>query len=122
MSFVLRLHNLKLPVRLGCSEEERSKPQWVEWSVECTWDSQPLACTSDRLQDAICYDQLSRRLAAVSEQKDYHLIEHLAVSGVEALLPLLSSVSEVCLRVHKLAPPIAYENKGTSFEIRKRLR
>ena len=116
---ILRVHQLKIPVRLGCGKDERARPQWVEWDIECHFRTAPKASETDRLEDTVCYDQLARRLSAVCERQEYHLIEHLAAKALIEIEPLLLSISEIRLSVRKLSPPIAYENKGTSFELVK---
>jgi dihydroneopterin aldolase len=114
--YILRVHALKLPVRLGCGEEERSQAQWVEWDVDLHFSARPRACDSDDLAHTLCYDQISRLIASVCERKPYHLLEHLADEAARAIRPHLLSVSQLRLRVRKLKPPIPYETQGTSFE------
>lgn len=117
MSGCLKVHNLRMEVRLGCTEEERQAPQAVEWNLELFWKTLPMACESDSLSDSICYHELSKTIASVCAAREYKLIEHLAFVGLQAIKPQLKSLARVFIAVRKLHPPISHPNDGTSFEI-----
>jgi len=117
MSGCLKVHNLRMEVRLGCSAEERQTPQAVEWNLQLFWKNLPMACESDSLSDTICYDELTKTIAAVCSSGEYKLIEHLAFKALQSIRPQLKSLARVFIAVRKLQPPISTPNDGTSFEI-----
>lgn len=121
MSSILRLHDLECMVRLGCTAEERTHPQKVLWNIEFIFAEIPLACRSDQLSDAICYDRVARSLAAVGESKEFQLIEHLVFEAVQSLKDWLPSGPRMRLQVKKVAPPIPIPNRGSSFEMEEQL-
>jgi len=113
----LKVHGLRLMVRLGCTEEERRIAQPVEWNLEMSWNNLPIASESDDLRDTICYDELTKIIASVCQAGDYKLIEHLAYKALQNMRPQLKSLARVFVAVRKLHPPISIPNDGTSFEI-----
>ncbi len=117
MGSTLKVHALRLEVRLGCTPDERSRPQPVEWNLELSWKNLPMACESDELSDTICYDELTQKIASVCAANEFKLLEHLAYRALQAIRPQLKSLARVRVAVRKLHPPISTPNDGTSFEI-----
>ncbi len=62
---------------IGVTPEERREKQDVLISVALSADLAP-AARSDRVEDAINYRPLKKRLLALAEQSEYHLVEALA--------------------------------------------
>jgi dihydroneopterin aldolase len=87
----------------GATAAERRTPRRFEVDVALRLDlGRPAA--SDRLSDAIDYQELSTMIVSLSTQKTYRLLEGLAGVLVDAIAnrwPL----AEVNLEVRKLHPP-----------------
>jgi len=56
----LKIEAISLSVRLGCTLEERSKPQEVRASVELRFRNAPKGMITDALSDTICYAKVVR--------------------------------------------------------------
>ncbi|TVQ80811.1 MAG: dihydroneopterin aldolase [Bradymonadales bacterium] len=117
MRYTLKLEALDLKVRLGCSREEQSLPQDLRIQVELHFEKEPKACRTDQISDTICYDEMSKQIAACVAEKPYHLIEHLAWGVFHRLKASLPPTSKICLSVRKLHLPIEFQTGGASFEI-----
>src|SRR5690606_18212430 len=73
----LRVHRLALEVRLGCSEAERAVPQSVELDATIRFAEPPAGCTSDRLEDTVCYAELATVAREIVSAREFRLVEHL---------------------------------------------
>lgn len=100
-----RISDLSLKVRLGCSTEERSKPQEIRVTLDLRFRSAPIGATSDQLQDTICYVDLSRALRNHVEQNEFQLLEKLTHDFYELLSGFISEHAELAIEVHKVLPP-----------------
>lgn len=74
LELTLKLVSLEIPLKIGCYEEEKGKTTPVQITIELKPKS-CLACQTDQLQDAACYDQLMRFLNQQCFQRTYQLIE-----------------------------------------------
>lgn len=117
-AYVLSVGPYEAEVFIGCLESEHRAPQKVSFSLSIGFPSEPKACTTDRIEDAVSYDTLCKELRRVAESKKFHLIEHLAKECVSALTPFVPSGGWLHLTVHKLTPPIAHLKGGARFEIK----
>lgn len=109
----LALERLRLAAHVGCTEQERARPQAVDVSVRLFLPAPPGACASDRLSDTLCLDAMAERLRAVAEAEPCALIERLAGRLLSALIERYPTVCGVELEVAKVAPPIAGLAGGT---------
>lgn len=116
------LHDLRLYVHLGVTEEERAKPQLISVDVRC-YSSDPLSSYSDDEGEYICYGKLSDRIKNFCYAKPYRLIEFM---GARCFEEIRESISEqlgadkakdvaVWIRIHKLKPPVEDLKGGSSF-------
>ena len=62
---------------IGVGEEERREKQDVLIDIALGHDARP-AGRSDRLEDAVDYRAIKRRVVALAESSQYHLVEALA--------------------------------------------
>ncbi len=113
----LSLKRLRLLVRLGCSAEERSIPQYVSVEVEVRFQSPPQGCQSDSLQETICYAQLSEKIKRVCDQREYALIEKLGWAIYQAVRELLPQSALLLVRTHKERPPVDHLEGGAVFTL-----
>jgi 7,8-dihydroneopterin aldolase/epimerase/oxygenase len=112
----LRLEDFSLRVHLGCTAEERAIAQEVRVSIEFRFFEPPPAVKTDRLEDTICYAEVSQSLESVCRGKEFHLVERLAAEMLAALREVTATRAEVAVCVHKVRPPIHNLIGGTYFK------
>lgn len=113
----LEVRGLRVPMHLGCGEEERSKVQDVEVSLFLKFRSPPLGCTTDNLKDTVCYSDLSDEVRKILTRQPYHLIEHAAQVIYESLKKRVSYDTQLRLSFHKLYPPVGSLEGGVVFHL-----
>jgi dihydroneopterin aldolase len=97
-------------------DEERSRTQEVRFDLVLEFHEHPRATESDRIDDTICYDELTQVIGRVCEQKSYHLIEHLGQVAYDALKERAIG-ADLLLQVTKLKPPIPGLMGGVTFSL-----
>jgi dihydroneopterin aldolase len=104
----LRLEDISLSVKLGYSEEERSSPQRVLVQVTFQFASVPLGCTTDGLDDTLCYAMLTDKLQKFCDTRSFKLIEALGYQLYrflkEKIIVIYPEEITVFLRVTKHPP------------------
>ena len=113
----LRIRELRLDVRLGCSAEERRVPQEVRVSVELRFARPPAGGITDELGDTICYASLCEALRSYARGREFHLVEKMAADFLELLQAALQGRAEVAVSVHKVSPPIDGLLGGVEYRI-----
>ena len=113
--FSLRLEDLQLAVRLGCTEKERACPQEVRIAVELRFPSAPVALSSDRLEDTVCYAKISDAIIKHCESREYLLIEKMAADIYLLTREFSGSEIGIGITVHKVRPPVSRLKGGTFF-------
>lgn len=73
----LKLNGLELSVNLGWPKGERKKSQIITLDVFISFPTTPLGCTTDRLEDTFCYDDLIQSIKNGVAERDFRLLEHL---------------------------------------------
>jgi FolB domain-containing protein len=99
------IQDLEVFYRVGVPAEERAKPQRLLLTIELEHDF-TLAAAADDLAKTIDYYLLSRRLLAFGEDRDWKLIETLAVDLVAMILAEFSP-ARVAVEVKKFVLPEA---------------
>lgn len=113
----LRLRDLRYGLKIGVGSEEREREQEISVSVELRFESLPHACHTERLDQTVCYDTLSKQIEAVARGKTYLLIETLSFDMYSALKKELPPGTLVGVSVVKVKPPIAALSNGAEFSI-----
>ena len=106
-----------LPIRLGCSAEERLEPQPVEIDLTIRFETPPRGMVTDRLEDTVSYDVLVRAIKEVASDREFSLIEHLANEIFTSLKNILGPEHELWVTVRKISPPIPEITKGAEFTV-----
>ena len=101
------VRHLRLPVRVGVTEEERATPQYVLLDLELTRDLRAAGETDD-LEQTVDYGGITSGVAALLEATEVSLLERLAQKVAEFLLNQ-TGVSNVTVSVAKEEPPILEE-------------
>lgn len=113
----LILEDLKLKVHLGVTAAERSKKQTVLLQIKIIFAKPPLACTTKKISDTICYATLVKKIQEFCKNKKFVLIEEL---GTELFLRVKKNIPKSCklhLRLAKQYP--LPELSRSVFEIKQ---
>lgn len=116
---VLSLSDLRLEARLGCGAEERARPQGVRFDLAVRFDELPEGSVTDRLDGTICYAEIAGELRGLCQEREFHLIEHLAYEAYRRV-SRVSGSRALWLKTTKLRPPVAGLEGGASFELGSR--
>ena len=73
----LQINELKVPVSLGITKDERSVKQEIKVSISISLSQTPIGCINDNIESTICYDNLCMKIKKICTEKPYNLIEHL---------------------------------------------
>lgn len=125
MESILKIPIIEDHVHLGCTAEERTFKQRVHYSVEFHFAVLPSACETDSMDQTPCYAEISKHLTAVSAEKHFSTIEHLAHQGFLSIEKYIRSfdklkTTQILLSVHKLHPPVTEIKNGAFFSICKK--
>jgi dihydroneopterin aldolase len=74
----LSINQLNLDVHLGWSKEEIITKQTVLVDIDIFFPTPPKACSSDKLEDTVCYSTLISTIETHLAEKQFKLIEHLS--------------------------------------------
>ena len=108
------IQDLEVAYRVGVPDQERAKPQRLLLTIELEHDF-IVAAQADDLEKTIDYYQLSRRLLAFGEGRDWKLIETLAVD-LAALILAEFRPARVAVEVKKFVLP---EARWVSVRVRR---
>ena len=115
MECLLAIDRALFQVRLGCYAEERARPRDVELDLRIWFLEPPRGCSTDRLEDVVCYAELVAAVEEAVAGKEFHLVERLAVVVYEALRPRMPDGARLWVRLRKVRPPIDALQQGVSF-------
>lgn len=110
----LYINGFELHVHLGLSDEERAQPQTVVLDIQLKFSEPPKACATDQLEDTYCYSTLTQWIAKQLQEKQFHLLEHLAHEIYQLIKNHISDQTQIQLCITKF-PPIAGLTGGASF-------
>ena len=113
----LAIKGILLPIRLGCSADERLNPQPVEVDLTIRFETPPRGMVTDRLEDTVSYDSLVDAIKAVVSDREFSLVEHLANEIFASLRNLVESGDGLRVTVRKVSPPIPEITKGAEFTV-----
>jgi dihydroneopterin aldolase len=99
---LLMLKRLRLDVRLGVTEQERSAKQPVYVTVSINFRD-PEASHTDRLEDTVDYRKVRDALVAVVSSSEFRLVERLSHILGQTALQSDRRVQRVRIAVHKPA-------------------
>ncbi len=73
----IAIESLRVPVKVGCTAEERSYPQILLFDIEIHLSSVK-SCTTDSVTDTVDYVKLADEIGAYCGDGSWHLLEKLA--------------------------------------------
>jgi 7,8-dihydroneopterin aldolase/epimerase/oxygenase len=78
MISTLEIQQLRLKLHFGVGEKERASLQEIDLNITINFNSLPKSCKSDDINDALCYDKLSKEIQKFCSNNKFYLIEHLS--------------------------------------------
>ena len=111
---LLNVSGLELQVNLGWRNQELMEPQAVMLDFAITYANAPAACTSDHLEDTLCYAVIIEEIRAHLKDKKYRLIEHLSNEIYKLITPHLPTNTTLSVTITK-KPKIDGLLGGVSF-------
>ena len=79
----VELHGLEIEGRHGVEEEERARPQRFVYDL---WLEVPDEALSDRIEDTVDYREVVAAVRAVSDRRQFALLEAMAAAVADELL------------------------------------
>lgn len=73
----LLIEDIELKLKLGVTAKERQKKQKVLVSIKIDFAVLPLACVTEKISDAMCYDKLVNKVRDYCRNESFVLIENL---------------------------------------------
>jgi FolB domain-containing protein len=113
----MKIRDLSLQVKLGCSSEERAVPQEVRVSIELRFAEVPMGTKSDDLNDTVCYARICEALRAHVEGQEFRLIEKMAADFHGLLQKITEGRAASAVGVHKIRPPVTDLLGGVEYRI-----
>lgn len=113
----LLLPGIRCAARIGHTDAEAAQPQGIVVALALTSEGHSLAAETDDLADTVDYAQLTEMVVNVSASRRFHLLESLAHTIREALLPVLGSGVRLWVEVAKAESPIPILQPGASFAV-----
>jgi dihydroneopterin aldolase len=91
--------DLRFKTIVGCWDWERQVPQYVSIDLEMGWDTS-LPAASEKLEDALNYKEVSRRVEEHVIEKQFELVET-AADSIAALVMAEFAVPWIRVTIHK---------------------
>ena len=110
----LMINQFELPVFLGWPQDERKDAQIVSIDIHINFQSPPLACNSDKLEDTFCYSWLTEQIRAKIANQSFHLIKHLAKTVYSITGTLVPNATMISVNLTK-KPNISGLKGGVTF-------
>jgi dihydroneopterin aldolase len=116
----ITLKKLKLSLKIGISEEEKSCKQEIYITIQLFLNQLPNGCITDNIDDTLCYAELVGKLTKSFASKRYNLIEKLANDIADFILQSSKGnfIAAVNVEVEK-HPNLPIDNQGVIFKLCK---
>lgn len=100
----------------GVSDEEQTVGSWFEINISIETNISPQAFLSDKLEGTLDYSKVLQVIEEVFSHK-VRLLEHLAYKISEQLISQFQEISQICIQVRKMTPPMPTNVKSSSVEL-----
>lgn len=108
------LRDLRVRTIVGVWEWERRSPQQLSIDVDIATDTRP-AAASERLEDALDYNAVARRIQGFVSEARFHMIEAMA-EGIAGIVLQEFGAPWVRVVVRKLWPVPGMRDTGVAIE------
>lgn len=107
----IRLRGVSVPVRIGVKEEERVEPRAMSFDLSLTVDlaADAEGRIADRIETTLDYGALHRLIVDICAEREYKLIETLAVEIRRRIEREFPRARGLRIRCSKPAPPLKGE-------------
>lgn len=114
----LSLAGLRVPVKIGCSADERQHPQSIRFDIHFRFPAVPEGCLTDDLNDTLCYFKVSQTVEEICSRSHYCLIEKLGAEILKTLRQSLLKGVQMQIRITKEKPAYMPNlGEGASFTL-----
>jgi dihydroneopterin aldolase len=113
----LSIESLSVYCFLGCFEEEHRARQEVRVSLTVEFEQLPKACSSDRLEDTICYGTVCEKIQQIAKSQKFYTVEYLGNALFQNLEESFFKGNKWKLKVQKVSPPVHGLLNGVFFEL-----
>ena len=114
----ITVRGLRLPTRIGATEEERARPQFVLVSLQMHVDLTRARSTDD-LADTVDYHRAVSEVAELVRSSNVRLLERLG-EKIAGHISRMDGVSGVTVEIAKESPPVGEEVTAISVKVEKR--
>ena len=111
------IEDLKIQLRIGCTEEERAFPQQIVVNLEAALDLSKSATTKN-LSDTVCYVSMAQMCKEVAVSKNWVLIEEYGQELASNILQAFPLVDLCRITIRKFVLPEA-KSAGIFLERRR---
>jgi dihydroneopterin aldolase len=88
-------------------------------NINLTFKTPPVALTTDKLEDTVCYLEMTEKIKSLCQSKPFHLIEYLTFNIYKTIEQALKEknhmIDLINIEVCKVAPPVPDLHGGVSF-------
>ena len=120
---IISIQDISVMVHLGVGSEERKNKQEVLWNVHYTlsslqsvWTHLQSKNSQKNLKPSVCYKDVTQKIIECSQQKEFSLIEELALFCYERLKKDFPQIKKLSIKLKKVSPPLPHVRGGVQFE------
>ena len=115
---IISIQDISVMTHLGVDHEEREKEQEVLWTIQYVPSSLKLYLSRFKKQSKpyICYKDLTLKIIQYSKEKEFLLIEELALFCYKNLKKDFPQLKKLSIKLKKVSPPLAHVQGGVQFE------
>jgi dihydroneopterin aldolase len=96
-------------------------PQPIDVHTEIKFFEELRGCTTDNLEDVVCYHTLTEKIIESLRGKSFHLIEFVAKQIFETVASFISLGAILAITITKPNHPVPHVQKGISFKYSRRI-
>ena len=104
MSDLIKIKDLEIFAKIGCSEKERQCAQKISLNLSLKVDGSRAAASKD-LKDSVCYLTLCNHVRELTASKEYALVEELTYYLADSCLARFELLQELSIEVKKYVLP-----------------
>jgi dihydroneopterin aldolase len=118
--FSIAINALRLPVVIGCGDQERAQPQPIRFDVEIALEAPPRCAETDQLDQTLDYDAVAEAIRRVASRAEYRLLERLVAVVRDELRQIVPDHATLTVGATKEKAPVANLDGGVSVVLTDR--
>lgn len=111
----IEIMDLHYPVRIGCFDEERSKPQDIAFDVVIQFDA-TACCKSDQLDETIDYMAIAQLIHEMAEKHVVKTLENFSHICVSEMFKRFPTSEKIDFKIRKFSTMPNAAHVGFSLE------